>query len=239
MLESCGAVLLGVAIGIGAHLWLGPAGAATPAPVAEVAGASLDRSAAAPPAVADAARGAVVEVRARGCGARRQASAVVTLDRDGRPVVLTNRHVVKGASRVQVVLPGGRTEEVAVLGGLAGRDAALLDPTPLLAGGVEPLEPGAPAGVGDAVVVAGHPAGEFRVDATVVADAQRRAAYGGSSEVLLAASAAEGGHSGGAVLDGEGALVGLVAARDPGTGRAVAYRLEELLGVPLTPSPGC
>jgi hypothetical protein len=88
-------------------------------------------------------------------------------------------------------------------------------------------------------VVAGHPGGSFRLDGALVADVQRRAAYGSASDVLLVGTAAEGGHSGGAVFDPAGAVVGLVAARDPGTGQVVAYRIGELLDASVGPLPGC
>ncbi len=79
----------------------------------------------------------------------------------------------------------------------------------------------------------------FRIEGAAVADVQRRAGWGSASEVLLVGARAHGGHSGGAVLDTSGRVVGLIAARDPGTGRVVAYRIDDLLSAQVGPPPGC
>ncbi len=157
-------------------------------------------------------------------------------DGSGRELLLTNAHVVRGAASVRVVLADGSDAELAVLGAVDGKDAALLDPSPLR-GAATAAALGPSVGLGDPVVVAGHPAGSFRLDASDVVDVQRRAAYGSASDVLLVGATAEGGHSGGAVMDAAGAVVGLVAARDPGTGRVVAYRIDELLDATLGALP--
>ena len=192
-----------------------------------------------PDAVTSIAPSSVLEVFVTSCGTSRQASATYVRDRGGSALLVTNRHVVRGASGARVVLPDGGTVELAVLGGVVGKDAALLDTAPLEAAGLAPAPAGRAVAPEDAVVVAGHPAGSFRLDGASVADVQRRAAYGSASDVLLVGAPAEGGHSGGAVFDAAGAVVGLVAARDPGTGQVVAYRIGELLDASMGPLPGC
>lgn len=238
VLEVGLAVLVGVGLGTGAHAWLGPEGGASPAPV-EVAGASVERLGMVPDAVTAAASAAVLEVHAEGCGSRRQASATLVADPGGDVRLLTNAHVVRGASSVRAVLPDGDSVELDVLGALVDRDAALLDTEPLHDRSALAARASASQdAMGTAVVVAGHPAGAFRLVATTVVDVQRRAGYGGVTDVLLADTPAEGGHSGGALLDASGAVVGLVAARDPSTGRVVAYDLDDL-GSTLGSVPGC
>ena len=232
------ALVAGAVLGTGAHLWLVPAGAAT-APPAQVAGATLQRSGAVPEVVTSVAPSSVLEVFVTSCGTSRQASATYLSDGAGGVLLLTNRHVVRGASGARVVLPDGATVELSVLGGVIGKDAALLDAQPLEDAGLSPAATGLPAGPEEPVVVAGHPGGSFRLDGTSVVDVQRRAAYGSASDVLLVGTAAEGGHSGGAVFDRRGAVVGLVAARDPGTSRVVAYRISDLLDAAVGPAPGC
>jgi S1-C subfamily serine protease len=238
VLEVGVALLVGALLGTGMHLWLAPTGASATADVA-VAGISVERPGGAGDEAAEAATEAVVRVDAAGCGGRRQGSATLLRDVAGREVLLTNAHVVRGASSVRVQLPGGERVEVAVLGGLVGKDAVLLDPVPLRRSGLAPAGQGGEVGRGDLVVVAGHPGGGFRVDVAAVVDRQRRVGYGSSSEVVLVGSLAEGGHSGGAVLDRAGRVVGLVAARDPGTGHVVAYQIDELLSAGEGPRPGC
>jgi hypothetical protein len=72
-----------------------------------------------------------------------------------------------------------------------------------------------------------------------VASVEPRAAYDQTTEVLVISATAEGGHSGGAVLDEGGGVVGLIAARDPRTERVVAYRIEDLIGVGAQADRSC
>ncbi len=238
VLEVAVALVVGVGMGTGAHLWLGSAGAAT-APEAQVAGATLERTGEVPDGVTSVATAGVLRVQVTSCGTNRQASATYVRDRAGRELLLTNRHVVRGAATARVALPGGATVELAVLGGLVGKDAAVLDARPLRGTGATAAPQGPRVGPGDPVVVAGHPGGSFRLVAAAVEDVQRRAAHEGASDVLLVGATAEGGHSGGALLDPTGAVVGLVAARDPGSGAVVAYRIGELTAAAVEPRPGC
>lgn len=236
------ALVVGVLLGIGAHV-LTPTANANPAVRAEVAGISLERTGGVGDEVAEVAARAVLRVEAVGCGEQRQASATLVRADDGRVLLLTNAHVVTGSSTVEVRVGDGRTVTVPVLGTLAGRDAALLDVDALLSEAGDVL--GAPAAQGGEVelgaplAVAGFPGGSARVDATYLADVQRRVADGVASQVMLTGSTVIGGSSGGAVLDGDGEVVGLVAARDRSTGQAVAHPLTGLLDAPLVASPGC
>ena len=239
VLEVGVALVVGAVLGTGAHALLGSAGAAT-APSAQVAGATLERSAGVPDVVTSVATSSVVEVVVVSCGTSRQASATYVRDRTGRDLLLTNRHVVRGAAVAQVVLPDGRSGRArgARRAGRQGRGVARCPPA---AAG---RSAACPRGLRRRARVlrswsAGHPAGEFRLDAATVDDVQRRAAYGSASDVLLVGTPAVGGHSGGAVFDRTGAVVGLVAARDPGTGDVVAYRIGELTGAALGAPPGC
>ena len=73
-----------------------------------------------------------------------------------------------------------------------------------------------------------------------VRSSELRSGYGGTAQVLLIDAPAEGGLSGGTVVDADtGDVVGLVAARDPSTGDVVAYPLHEVLGRSTVPTPGC
>lgn len=226
-----GVVLHGVSVGAGTDPSDGPA--------AEVAAARLERDPGVDERVAAAAAGAVVEVEAGGCGKVRQASATAVRRGDGVEL-LTNAHVVVGAGTATLRLPDGSTAAATVRGAVPGRDAAVLelaDPGDLdlldpLALGPEPVE-------GQAVTVAGHPDGAAALGSGRVVSVERRAAYGGSSDVLVVDVPVRGGSSGGAVLDAEGRVVGLVAARDARRGDAVAYPIDEVLGRGLAPIPGC
>lgn len=236
------AMIVGVLLGVGAHV-LTPTANANPAVRAEVAGVSLERSVGVDDEVAAVAARAVLRVEAVGCGEQRQASATLVRAEDGRVMLLTNAHVVTGSGTVDVRVGDGSVVTVPVLGALAGRDAALLDADALLSeAGDDVGSPAAEGGeveLGAPLAVAGFPGGSARVDATYLADVQRRVADGVVSQVMLTGSTVIGGSSGGAVLDGDGRVVGLVAARDRSTGQAVAHPLAGLLDAPLVAPPGC
>lgn len=235
VLEVAIALVVGALFGTGLHLWLGPEGASATSDAA-VAGAVVERSV---DGRVEAAAGSVLRIDATGCGAQLQGSATFVRDSSGRELLLTNAHVVRGAESVRALLPGGDRVELSVLGALDGKDAAVLDPEPLRRSGPDPADQGVRVDTGDPVTVAGHPNGELRVQDAAVVDVQRRAGWGSASDVLLVDAQAQGGHSGGAVLDTSGRVVGLIAARDPGTGRVVAYRIDELLSARVGPPPGC
>jgi S1-C subfamily serine protease len=229
------ATLIGALTGVLLHTLVPtPDTAGAPlAPVASVAGARLERADADPAEVPSA----VVEVEATGCGVRRQASATRLRGLDG-DLLLTNAHVVAGADEV-TVHAAGVAVTATVRGTLVGRDVALLALPHATGADVTALAVGAAAAPGDAVSVAGFPAGAPDRSAGTVDSVELRSGYGGTSEVLVVASQAVPGASGGAVLDADGEVVGLVAARDPGTGRTVAYPIDQLLTGRLGPPPSC
>ncbi len=240
-IETIAALLAGVAIGVGSYLFLPVGNPGAGGSMVEVAGAVQVRTSMVPAELDRLAREAVVLVEAEGCGERRQASATLVRTGSGRVLLLTNAHVVRGSGTSTVTGPDGREVSVSVLGALDGRDVALLDAEPLRAAAPEvvPLPVG-PDAVQDATVaVVGHPAAVRRVDSTSVESVEERSAFGSTTDVLILGSQVTGGSSGGAVLDDGGSAVGLVAARDPDTGRAVAYPLSEVLDRALVGIPGC
>jgi hypothetical protein len=232
--------MLGVALhslGVGQGTGTGPLGEATDV-AAQVASAVLERQEGVPGAAVEAGEAGVLWVESAGCGIAKQASA--TAVRDGeRVVLLTNAHVVRGSGTVLVRAPSGEVLVAQVAGAVHGRDAAVLELTSedqeLL--GALALAPA--AGVGDELVVVGHPEGHTAAVRGTVRSIERRAGYDGSSDVLLVDAQVRGGSSGGAVLDDEGRVVGLVAAKDPATGWAVAYPIAEVLGRGLGSIPPC
>lgn len=175
-------------------------------------------------------RSAVPVIDVEACDSTRQGTGVV-VEHNGVARLLTDAHVVDGATSVSA-----DGAQVTVLGAVIGRDAAVVAaPDPLDALPTGPLP--AP---GEAVVVAAHPAGRYVERRGTVVAHTRRAARGGAADVALLDVAVEGGSSGGAVLDDDGRVVAIVAARDPRSGGAVAYPVDDVLDGRLAPgAPSC
>jgi S1-C subfamily serine protease len=146
-----------------------------------------------------------------------QGSGVVIRD-DG--VILTNAHVIEGASGIQVTTAGGgETLDAAVIGSDAAHDIAILK---VDSRGLNAISLGSSEGLklGDEVVALGYPLG-LGTTATrgIVSGLDRTIAVGdgpyGANELngLLQTDAAiNPGNSGGALLDSGGRLVGINTA---------------------------
>ncbi len=127
--------------------------------------------------------------------------------------LLTNQHVVEGATEIEVQLTDGRATRARVIGSDTETDIALLkielDGLPVIAlGDVRALN------VGDAVLAIGNP---FNVGQTVTAgivSALDRSEAGVSrfQNFIQTDAAINPGNSGGALVDAQGALVGINTA---------------------------
>ena len=126
--------------------------------------------------------------------------------------LLTNHHVVDGATEIEVQLADGRSTQARLVGSDAETDIAVLkidlDKLPVLAlGDVRALQ------VGDPVLAIGNP---FNVGQTVTAgivSALDRTQAGSQFQNFIQTDAAiNPGNSGGALVDGNGYLVGINTA---------------------------
>jgi S1-C subfamily serine protease len=144
------------------------------------------------------------------------------VESDTGELLVTNVHVAGDAESVTV---GPDRAQVEVGAPFAGRDAVRLDVDDLDVVAL-PRAPVPP--IGAQVTVAGFPAKQFEARAGTLDAVQRRQWRGCTAEVLVLSTEAAAGMSGGVVLDVTGAAIALVAARDPVTGRTVAYPLDEL-----------
>ncbi len=209
------------------------------APGAEVAGETLERQPV-DPTLEQQLRAAVLESTSTGCGFERQGT-VTMVDLDGTEVGLTNRHVVAGAPEVALVGPNGSAATSPVGDVVPQRDAAVVEirPADIRALGATVLEAGLAAAVDDTVVVAGFPDGVFSARTGRVVAREPRTDAGGVTDVLVIDVPAAEGISGGVVVDGSGRAVGLVAARDPGTGFTVAYPLDTVRDATEPGPPAC
>jgi S1-C subfamily serine protease len=134
---------------------------------------------------------------------------------DGEGHILTNNHVVEGASKVTVKLGDSeKTYDAEVVGADPGTDIALLK-VDAPASEVHPLTLGksSEAEVGDPVVAIGNPFGLDRtVTSGIVSALQRQiqAPNGFSiSHVIQTDAAINPGNSGGPLIDAEGKVIGI------------------------------
>jgi len=151
------------------------------------------------------------------------------IDTEGR--LLTNAHVVSGATDVRVTFSDDKTVPARVLGKDEETDLALLgvEPEGL---DLHPLRLGSSSAidVGDPTVSIGNPFGRDRTLTTaVVAAKQRRiTAPSGFSvdNVIQTDGVLNPGYAGGQLLDGEGGVIGVksqIEAEGPGGGVAMGF----------------
>jgi putative serine protease PepD len=175
--------------------------------------------AAAPPAAAEGSISAaaasvlpgVVSVRAG-----RATGSGFAIDQVGH--VVTNAHVVEGASDVSLVLSNGRRVDADVIGSDADNDLAVLQVSAADAEGLRALTLGRSAQlrVGDPVLAVGSPLGlEGTVTAGIVSAVDRQARFGdnGNRQSAIQTDAAiNPGNSGGPLVNAAGQVVGVNTA---------------------------
>ncbi len=139
-----------------------------------------------------------------------QGSAVI-LSEDG--YLVTNNHVVEGATAVRVVLADGSSHEAAVVGTDPTSDLAVLkiDATDLPAATFADDLPG----VGDTAIAIGSPFGlDGSVTAGIVSALDRTLSDGSSAlgGLIQTDAAINPGNSGGALVDDQGRIIGINTA---------------------------
>jgi len=131
--------------------------------------------------------------------------------------ILTNAHVVEGASKVTVSLPDGRKLQAGVLGAEPAKDLAVLR----VAEGRLPVAQlsAAPLRIGQLVVAIGNPFGlDFTVTAGVVSALNRSLPAGPGQQLeqlIQTDTPINPGNSGGPLVDVQGRVVGITTAIVP------------------------
>lgn len=162
---------------------------------------------------------ATVRVAAGSCGSVTRGSGFVVGD-----WLLTNEHVVRGASELKadqpiepVIVP---IVHVSVATDLAAAEAPFALSLDLAV---------SPAGVGDRVLVAGHAdGGAIESREAVVVNRVRGTAFGFDGDVLLLDVPTRPGYSGGPVLDTDGDVVGMLSGFDRATDLSLAVPADEI-----------
>jgi len=214
------ALLLTVATG---YVWFSP-GAALTLSRASAATALYDEDTVV--SIYDSASPAVVEVKVavQGSGFRAwslqegQGSGFLV---DSQGHILTNNHVVAGASSIQVVLKGGNTVEAKVVGTDSADDLALLSVDPSSVSGIAPLQLGDSSAVkpGQMALALGSPFGlDGSITVGVISGLNRSLGGTSMTGMLQTDAAIYPGNSGGPLLDSQGMVVGITTAIEAGAG---------------------
>ncbi|MCL2747278.1 MAG: trypsin-like peptidase domain-containing protein [Oscillospiraceae bacterium] len=134
--------------------------------------------------------------------------------------IVTNNHVIEGATTIMVILAGGESYTAKLVGRDAAEDTALLKIeaeglTALTWGDSDSLR------VGDPVVAIGNPLGELANSMTsgIVSALDRSVNIDGTPMTMLQVDASVSpGNSGGPLFDQYGQVIGIVSAKSSGSG---------------------
>ena len=127
-------------------------------------------------------------------------------------LILTNAHVIEGADVIHVRTPDGDDGEAAVVGNDPDSDLALLRAGTLTGLQAAPLGDSDRLRVGDWVIAIGSPFGLHHTVTAGIISAKARGMNDSGLELLQTDAAINPGNSGGALLDLNGALVGITSA---------------------------
>lgn len=180
-------------------------------------------------------QGVVVVESVLGYQSAESAGTGVVLTSDG--LVVTNNHVIEGATEIRVTVPQtGRTYTATVVGTDATADIAVLELTDASGLEVATLDDDGDPAVGDEVTAVGNAGGTGTLVAatgTVTAldqsiTAQSEGASSGESLSGLIEIDADvvSGDSGGALLDSEGEVVGITTAASSGSADITGYAID-------------
>lgn len=144
------------------------------------------------------------------------AGSGVILSADG--YIVTNNHVIDGASKVSVTTKDGKEYEATLVGTDAATDLAVIK---INATGLTPAVMGTSANleVGDTAIAIGNPLGELGGTVTngIISALDREITIDGQSMHLLQTNAAiNPGNSGGGLFNDQGELIGIVNAKSSG-----------------------
>lgn len=133
--------------------------------------------------------------------------------------LVTNNHVIDGASKITVRLKNGKTYTASLIGTDSKTDIALLKIsasglTPAVVGDSDKLK------VGDTAVAIGNPLGQLGGTVTkgIISALDRALVIDGKTMTLMQTDAAiNPGNSGGGLFNDEGELIGIVVAKSSGS----------------------
>ena len=161
------------------------------------------------------------------------------LSEDG--YIITNHHVIEGATAVTVVFFDGNEISARIIGSDSTNDVALLK---VNVTGLDPVTLGSShlLQVGDQVVAIGNALGEFSASLTVgfVSGMDRKVTTDGTTIQMIQTDAAiNSGNSGGPLFNAKGQVIGITTAKYSGTsssgasieGIGFAIPIDDVLGI--------
>ncbi len=133
--------------------------------------------------------------------------------------IITNNHVIEGASKIHVTMHNEKTYEAKLIGTNAENDIAVLK---IKAKNLPVVTYGdsSELNIGDMSVIIGNPLGELggTVTAGIISSLDREITIGGQPMTLLQTDASVNpGNSGGGMFDQYGHLIGVVVAKSSGS----------------------
>jgi S1-C subfamily serine protease len=138
------------------------------------------------------------------------------IDKDG--YILTNNHVVEGASTVKVKISSSNIVEAKVLGTDTAKDLAIVKVDAAAVSGITPLSFGDSAGlkIGQMAIAVGNPYGlDDTVTVGVISGLNR--SIGDLNGMIQTDAALNPGNSGGPLLDANGVVIGINTAIETGS----------------------
>lgn len=175
--------------------------------------------------ITDAAKPSVVEITTESVTSdswmqqyvTQGAGSGVIITNDG--YIMTNNHVIDGASKIAVTTSDGEEYEAKLIGADSNNDVAVIkinakDLTPATYGNSDQLA------VGDLAVAIGNPLGELggTVTAGIISALDRQLSIDGKTMSLLQTdSSINPGNSGGGLFNDDGQLIGIVVAKSSGS----------------------
>lgn len=175
--------------------------------------------------ITDAAKPSVVEIQTESVTSdvwmqqyvTQGAGSGVIVTNDG--YIVTNNHVIEGASKISVTTADGKSYDAKLIGTDSMTDVAVLKInakglTPATYGNSDQLD------VGDLAVAIGNPLGELggTVTAGIISALDRELVIGGQTMTLLQTdSSINPGNSGGGLFNSDGQLIGIVVAKSSGS----------------------
>lgn len=174
--------------------------------------------------IAEKSANSVVEITTEGVSTDSTMRQVITkgagsgviISEDGK--IVTNNHVIEGASKITVTLRSGESYEATLIGTDAETDVALIK---INATGLTVAEMGDSDSlkVGETAVAIGNPLGQLGGTVTngIISALDREITLENKTMTLLQTNAAiNPGNSGGGLFNGQGQLIGVVVAKSSG-----------------------